>query len=427
MSVSLLFGLVVLPAIAFGLAYYPILHKLSVALVSPYAKADLNKRLSAITVDGLLVMSALVLYRSSESLLFVFAGAVYVLLRDAMWGRSVGKFFFGLVVIQVETGRPCGHWGSLNRNLLFLLPGANIAGAFLETATILRDPQGQRLGDRFAQTQVVEGLGAKDVLTVVQEWWRDFIGELDGNPRKPRRVNLPMITLIRCMAFTAAVFMALGGAVVGQTLTETRRAISGGITFPSVSTYFGPGTLRNGEYRDSSIPERQTMVPSYWAEGVFWIKPRITFHLTGEYAPAFGFTRAYQTKGFSYSGTVQHRQTTVSALVGVGSTKTRRVGIRGTAGAAFVSGYTSEVGSTTYRIDPGPVRTEESEHTKVTLNMALMGGVEARLGLANHVYLVPRLRAWWMSRDVDQNVSVDVADVFNRFSVNSGIGIEVQF
>jgi hypothetical protein len=59
--------------------------------------------------------------------------------------------------------------------------------AFLEASTIVRDSQGQRLGDRFALTQVVEGFGAKDVVAAVQEWWLDFIGRLDRNSRKPRR------------------------------------------------------------------------------------------------------------------------------------------------------------------------------------------------------------------------------------------------
>ena len=190
MGASFLIGLVMLPAIVFALAYYPILNRLSVALVSPYAKADVAKRLSAVIVDGFLVMSLLGLYRSSGSMLFVIAGAAYLLLRDALWGRSVGKLFCGLVVIHVESRLPCGTWGSVNRNLLLLLPGANIAAAFLETATIVRDPQGQRLGDRFAQTQVVEGLGPKDLVTAVQEWWSDFVGQLDGSPRKPRRVPM---------------------------------------------------------------------------------------------------------------------------------------------------------------------------------------------------------------------------------------------
>ena len=146
MSDALLFGFVVLPGITFGLAYHPLLTRLSVALVSPYAKADVTKRVAAATIDGMLVAMTLLLYRSSEFLLYVFIGAAYLLLRDAVAGRSVGKFLCGLVVINLETGRPCGQLASIRRNALLLLPGANVVAAFLEAATIVRDPQGQRSG-----------------------------------------------------------------------------------------------------------------------------------------------------------------------------------------------------------------------------------------------------------------------------------------
>jgi uncharacterized RDD family membrane protein YckC len=185
---SVLFGFVLFPAITLSLIYHPILAKLSVGLVSPYAKADVMKRMFAAMVDGTLVVTTLVLYRISESLAYLLIGAAYLLLRDAMAGRSVGKFFCGLVVVNLLTGRPCGWGATMNRNALLLLPGANLVAAFLEAATIVRDPLGQRLGDRFATTQVVEGFGAKDVVTAVQEWWLDFIEQLDGNPRKPARV-----------------------------------------------------------------------------------------------------------------------------------------------------------------------------------------------------------------------------------------------
>jgi hypothetical protein len=44
------------------------------------------------------------------------------------------------------------------------------------------------LGDRLALTQVVEGFGAKDVVSSAQEWWLDFLSQLDGTPRRRRRV-----------------------------------------------------------------------------------------------------------------------------------------------------------------------------------------------------------------------------------------------
>jgi RDD family len=174
-------------AITLTLAYRPILTKLSIALASPYPKADMRKRFFAAMVDGTLVGMALIFYRNSQLPAYLVAAAAYLLLRDAAGGRSVGKFLCGLVVINLATGRPCGWGPCVGRNVLFVLPGANVIAVFLETATIVRDPQGLRLGDRFALTQVVEGFGAKDVVTAVQEWWLDFIGRLDRNSRKPRR------------------------------------------------------------------------------------------------------------------------------------------------------------------------------------------------------------------------------------------------
>ena len=44
-----------LAAITFGLAYAPIRTYVSRGLISPYAKADVRKRLTAASIDGLLV------------------------------------------------------------------------------------------------------------------------------------------------------------------------------------------------------------------------------------------------------------------------------------------------------------------------------------------------------------------------------------
>ena len=49
------------------------------------------------------------------------------------------------------------------------------------------DPQGQRLGDRLAQTQVVEGLGAKDLVKSFQDWLMGFGAELGRAVGKRRR------------------------------------------------------------------------------------------------------------------------------------------------------------------------------------------------------------------------------------------------
>src|SRR5262245_27496 len=115
---SLLLPGFVLSAFVFGLAYYPILNRLTRAFVSPYAKADLAARASAVTIDGLLLATLLLIYRTSGAIIFPVAGLVYLLLRDAMWGRSVGKFCMGLMVMELQTGRHCGIAASARRNCL---------------------------------------------------------------------------------------------------------------------------------------------------------------------------------------------------------------------------------------------------------------------------------------------------------------------
>ena len=81
----------------------------------------------------------------------------------------------------------CGLKDSVLRNVFVLIPGANVVAVFFESVTILRDPQGQRLGDRLAQTQVIEGLGAKDLARLFQQWWQGVFGNLERSRRRPRR------------------------------------------------------------------------------------------------------------------------------------------------------------------------------------------------------------------------------------------------
>ena len=194
MSASTLFGICILSAIVFALAYFPIVTQLSRGLVSPYAKADVKRRLFAASIDGLIVLMSCLLYWTSDFVLYLAAGAAYLLFRDAIRGQSVGKFLLGLVVISLESGRPCSLAGSVGRNLLFLLPGANIVAIFLETRTVVRDSQGQRLGDRLAQTQVVDGLGAKDLVKSFQDWISDLLAaefdrDLGRRGRAPERID----------------------------------------------------------------------------------------------------------------------------------------------------------------------------------------------------------------------------------------------
>jgi len=181
-------GILLLPAVAFALAYSSIVTHFSRGLVSPYTKADVRKRFSAAFVDALVVTTLSLVYWTGGSPLYLAFGAGYLLLRDAVGGRSIGKLLFGLVVISMKTGRPSSFAGSVERNLLLLLPGPNVVAVFLEARTIVADPQGQRLGDRLAQTQVVEGAGARELVKSLQDWLMSLgigVGSAVGGRRRP--------------------------------------------------------------------------------------------------------------------------------------------------------------------------------------------------------------------------------------------------
>ena len=184
-QIGIFWGLI--PAIAFSLAYPSILKRLSMGLLSPYAKVDPRKRLYAALLDIFVAFSVAMASVTTGNVAYAVVAAAYLLLRDSVRGQSPGKFIIGLAVINIETGRPASWKDSARRNVVFLLPGANIAAVILETRTLFSDPQGQRLGDRFAQTQVVEGAGAAELLKELQEWLVAFDAQLGRGPgRRPR-------------------------------------------------------------------------------------------------------------------------------------------------------------------------------------------------------------------------------------------------
>ena len=175
---------VLVAALSFASAYFPLL-KLTVVLASPYPKGDLRRRVYGAAVDGLIVMTCGTLYWNAGSMAFAIVGAFYAVFRDAVAGQSLGKFVAGQVVVQVDTGRRCGVSGSIKRNLMLIVPGVNVIAIVLEARTLVRDPQGQRLGDRLAQTQVVEGAGVRDVVRSAQRWWSTFLAELPQASGRP--------------------------------------------------------------------------------------------------------------------------------------------------------------------------------------------------------------------------------------------------
>ena len=175
----------------FGLVYLPVLMRQPKAFVSPYPKADVRKRAAAAIADGMLLLTCAVLAGTQHSILFVAIGAVYLLLRDALFipGQSVGKFLFGLRVISLGHGRPCSRLQSAQRNFILVVPGLNVVATVLEAIAVTRDPQGQRLGDMLANTQVIEGFGAREFATSLQRALLDSVEIEQARRKRPVEVK----------------------------------------------------------------------------------------------------------------------------------------------------------------------------------------------------------------------------------------------
>ena len=147
--------------------YFVALQRVPRLATSPYARASAVRRSGAAIVDLLLVGSTVVLY-GTLGVWGVVLGGGYLVLRDSLHGRSAGKLIFGLMVVSLETGRPSGLRQSALRNFVLLVPPPIVAGAAFELYTVIGDPQGQRLGDRLASTQVVDAYGLKDLVADLQ-------------------------------------------------------------------------------------------------------------------------------------------------------------------------------------------------------------------------------------------------------------------
>jgi uncharacterized RDD family membrane protein YckC len=137
---------------------------------SPYPKASLWLRLGARVVDVAVAWGLFVVCGAAGAVVAL----LFLLLADGMLqGQSVGKRIFGVKVMHLPTRSAARHRDSTLRNaplalivLLGMMPVplgnvAALAGLFViggvETLRVLRDPLGWRLGDTWAQTQVVDG------------------------------------------------------------------------------------------------------------------------------------------------------------------------------------------------------------------------------------------------------------------------------
>lgn len=84
-------------------------------------------------------------------------GVYYLLFKDGnKKGRSRGKRVMGLMVVSLHTGKPCGKGRSFLRNFILFIPYINIMFLLIEFISVVSSPQGKRLGDIMAGTQVIK-------------------------------------------------------------------------------------------------------------------------------------------------------------------------------------------------------------------------------------------------------------------------------
>jgi uncharacterized RDD family membrane protein YckC len=88
----------------------------------------------------------------------LFAGlyALYLVLSETAWGRTLGKAAFGLRVVNLR-GENVSLWAAVVRNLLgYFERHAPAFGLLVALPAILLTPHRQRLGDLLARTVVVQ-------------------------------------------------------------------------------------------------------------------------------------------------------------------------------------------------------------------------------------------------------------------------------
>jgi uncharacterized RDD family membrane protein YckC len=133
-------------------------------------KADLGKRIIAAVIDGVLAGVVTVI-----PVVGALVGAAYLLVRDGlefdfMKQRSIGKQVMKLRPVRLDGG-PMDIVTSVKRNLPFAIgpvimiipilgwiigPVIAMIIGVIEVVLVLTDAEGRRLGDKFADTKVIE-------------------------------------------------------------------------------------------------------------------------------------------------------------------------------------------------------------------------------------------------------------------------------
>ncbi|MCG6963533.1 MAG: RDD family protein [Acidobacteria bacterium] len=133
-------------------------------------KADLGKRFVGILIDGVLAMIV-----GFIPVVGGLIGAAYMLVRDGleidfMDRRSLGKKLVKLRPVRLD-GQPMDITASVKRNIPFAIgplimvipvlgwvigPVVALIIGIIEVILVVTDDEGRRMGDKFAETKVIE-------------------------------------------------------------------------------------------------------------------------------------------------------------------------------------------------------------------------------------------------------------------------------
>lgn len=127
-----------------------------------YPRAGFGSRFLASFVDGLIsgvpVQIGVALMAAGDiGTIFALAGICwglyYTFCKDGLGaGQSYGKKMNGLMVVNLLTNQPCSKSNSAIRALILMIPFVGIVECFM----VLFTDKGRRLGDKVAETQVIE-------------------------------------------------------------------------------------------------------------------------------------------------------------------------------------------------------------------------------------------------------------------------------
>lgn len=126
--------------------------------VGTMLKADLGKRVAAVAIDsvGISIIAGILSPIPVLNIIGALLPAAYMLTRDGfdfefMDRRSIGKKLMKIRPVRLD-GQPMDLMGSIARNWPFLVPIVPLIGFFIA----MNDPQGMRIGDKVANTIVVD-------------------------------------------------------------------------------------------------------------------------------------------------------------------------------------------------------------------------------------------------------------------------------